>query len=1334
LNTFDFDPGTLSEVLQSKRFLALSRSNVDPATIATWNDTLLREMRLLVPVDLQALVVPADGGEPMLRLPMLLAGDGGVPDSQHGMPAPFADGQPRPAGVHLHWAIPDALLRGRLEQVDDGQANRLSLPPLPDRWVVLRILLSSGGREPVVRGWVLEADRAVAVPLEQWCEGSTASQQATPAGLQVQPGQLTGTVGGAVNWSAVYDAVLNRFAFHDPLDDLATAAPDGVDGDAGAYLVAGWWSQPADDPLDSARSADSLGELLDRLRWRLLADFGDARSAQLQRTSDETLRATLGLTTGSRFEGAATTDAPAKLTAAAAAGAAAARPVSPISAAAAMEQPVVSSSKFIAAGGAVFRTDPWHLRSSLLHGAVYGVPLASLVAPDQRPDGSTLRVALGRHDDDVLAALASLPDTPPEQRRDVERLLAAFTAQTLPEIGSPDGLVATEEHEHDAGFGSLPGGIAGSDRFVSGGREGALTAGRRRQTVIEGGVRKAVETSAARSRLIFAAEKPGFAGLAAGATARAAVGRYELVTASELQVQGLMQDPSLDDQQAAQPREVARPTPPYEFPTDPLVAVQGPARSLRHGGDGRGSADGKLGCRWPTQVISAVQGLLDGGQLLPSLGNGSIPDEVLLLAREVLLHDPYHLRWLTAAAPLPDESLRGAAGLRLQAEAALRFGLEASYDGGTSAFASTAIPQTAGPRAAAAPTTSSPLERRLVADELRRFSLVRGADPDLVGVTAWSQPWVPLWLEWEATLTGPAGASLEGWQLGGIDLDPADGQQPPQPATRTLSGRSLLTTGAATTMRRAVLDYLAAENSRDAAGSGEIDDQTQTALAELADGVANVDVLTAPLDGLRLQLLGLPFDDGLRRAADGGGGLVKPAPEGPPTLLIAGSLQLTRARLVDAFGRLLELPLDTVATTVDTTAGPGALQQRPRLTRPARWLLRLVDAAAGSGDLSAADARVDQVDPSTQVNPVCGFLLPNHLDESLEVHAVDGSPLGELLHDPVAGSVIWEIAAGRAGPADAGPSFGLAPAEQPLGLLAAGLVAADTAARTAGGAGQESPLSALLRAIDTTLWSVDTFAQLGSEHVAGMVGRPIAVVRCQLRLDLLPEDDLDLSNPDRAAERAAAEQALAAVAFPVRVGELTRSDDGVLGFFVDDDYSRYRLVDKAIAELAREAGRNRGQLGLLGQSPTLPPTDPITHPYIAAADSDDTLLLHLGQTVTLTLLLVPTGKVYLTSGIVPRETLQLARDWVAPGLAALAPTLRTGPLLVETDLNDKQQVRLPKVSVYGTNQAFLWRDTPASWRTDAILAATQTALLPDTAAAFRDGWIRAVPEQPGEGQ
>ncbi len=146
---------------------------------------------------------------------------------------------------------------------------------------------------------------------------------------------------------------------------------------------------------------------------------------------------------------------------------------------------------------------------------------------------------------------------------------------------------------------------------------------------------------------------------------------------------------------------------------------------------------------------------------------------------------------------------------------------------------------------------------------------------------------------------------------------------------------------------------------------------------------------------------------------------------------------------------------------------------------------------------------------------------------------------------------------------------------------------------------QESTLSSLLRAIDTTLWTVDTFAALGSEHVAGLVGRPIAVVRAQLRLELRPPSDIDLSNPQRANEWAAAEREAARYAFPVRIGELTRSDDGVLGFYVDDDYSKFRLVDKVIASSATQGGRSRGQLGLFGKQSGVPPKAPFPEGYIS---------------------------------------------------------------------------------------------------------------------------------------
>jgi hypothetical protein len=1334
-----FDPETIRQVTASKRFLAADRAQLEIDEIATWDAYLLREHRLLVPIDVQALYVQPGSTEPMVRLPMLVAMVNGqaAKDVEDGMPDPFDAGTPRPPGVHLHWAMPDALLRGTLDQRADGSANRLALPALPDRWVVLRIILPRAATEAVVTGWVLEADRAIAVPLSSWIEGGTASQAVAPAGLTLKREELTGTVGGAVSWSAVYDAVLNRFAFHDPLTDLAQVAPNGADEDCAAYLVAGWWSDPASDALDRARSNDSLHELLDRLRWRLLYEWGDEQWALQQEKAQFELRKALGLTTAERWSSSRPLNIDGVQQAQAAA-----RPFDPIDTTF-LEQPAfTATSAFATEASRHFVAKPWHLRSSLLHGAIYGVPVAGDPIVDHRPDPSALSVAVGMHDDDLIAAFASAPQANADQRRATERLLSAFTAQKINRLASADGLIELEEFEHASAFASLPSGSAGTDRYlqrVQTGGVGGLDIGKH-QAVSNQSVKVAAQAQHAAPARHARPMAPGDARAAAntisGELFFSSGNKPTLIKATASIINDIARSRVGEVLAPTEARVVDRPAARFTFPNEPMVAIRGASRSLRHGGDGRGSADGKLTCRWPTHVISEISGVIAKDRFVRSLGNGSVPSEVLTLAREAILHDPYHDDWI-ANAVAPSAADRPAIFRRLKAESVLRFGHDGTYDGATVAFHPT-VAKTASARrnqAARAPMRVEPGVRQtqmLVADEMLKFSLYKGVDPDLVGVTTWAQPWIPMWLEWEIKVEGIDPPTLDSWRLGSIDLDQTGAQIEGDSAA--LSGRALLTTGAAATLHDAIADWLKAEDALDAVEAGLVDESTEAALRILDEAVRNLDVVTATLDGLRTQLLGFPVGDGLRRPADGVT-VSNPAPVGPPRSLLAGCVTLTRARLLDVFGRTLEIPLATVATPTRATIEdrPGALAIAARILRPSRWQFRLVDAATPVG-AEGKEARVDQIETSLQVNPVAGFVMPDHLDESLELFDGDGSPIGELLHEAVSGGVMWEIAAGRTGPADAGPLFGLTPAQQPLGLFAAGLVAADAARRKGApllpDTAQESTLSSLLRAIDTTLWTIDTFAALGSEHVAGLVGRPIAVVRAQLRLELRPPDDIDLSDPQRASEWAAAERNAARYAFPVRIGELTRSDDGLLGFFVDDDFSKFRLVDKVIAGTATDGGRSRGQLGLIGGVTNVPQKVPFPPGYIAGTDDADTLLLHIGQTVTLTLFMHPAGKVSLTSGILPRKALALARDWVGSGLAAIAPSLRTGPVLVETDLDTDSQVRLPKVSVFGKDQNFLWRDTPATWRTDAILAATQTALLPETPAEFREGWIRVAPDKP----
>jgi hypothetical protein len=292
------------------------------------------------------------------------------------------------------------------------------------------------------------------------------------------------------------------------------------------------------------------------------------------------------------------------------------------------------------------------------------------------------------------------------------------------------------------------------------------------------------------------------------------------------------------------------------------------------------------------------------------------------------------------------------------------------------------------------------------------------------------------------------------------------------------------------------------------------------------------------------------------------------------------------------------------------------------------------------------------------------------------------------------------------------------------------MVAADSSARDGLPVGEiqpESGLSAFLRAVDSTLWTVDTFAGLGSEHIAGLVGRPLAVVRATLRLDIDADlDELDLSDPARRAAREQAYRDLADRAFAVRIGELTRSDDGLLAFFVDDDYEHVHVVDKVVRDAALASAPWQGHFGSFGETPVVPDVEPIVHPYLVA---EDELLIHPGQVVKLTMLMHPAGKVHLTSGVLPRKSLQLARDWVRPGLSVIAPSARVGPVLIDT-----KQVRLPKISAFGKDQIWTRRDTPSNWKDDPILAATQSALLPDLPHRVEEGYIRiapAVPDSPG---
>jgi hypothetical protein len=119
---------------------------------------------LMVPIRLDALFLKKDRAvvETMADFSQLPYFDGERdinPDvanlSEEILSQPFEDrGLQLQAGVHLHWALPDALTRGYLPRNASGSEDERSIifPYVPNRWLVTR---TDASRR---RQWVVESD------------------------------------------------------------------------------------------------------------------------------------------------------------------------------------------------------------------------------------------------------------------------------------------------------------------------------------------------------------------------------------------------------------------------------------------------------------------------------------------------------------------------------------------------------------------------------------------------------------------------------------------------------------------------------------------------------------------------------------------------------------------------------------------------------------------------------------------------------------------------------------------------------------------------------------------------------------------------------------------------------------------------------------------------------------------------------------------------------------------------------------------------------------------------------------------------------------------------
>jgi hypothetical protein len=1195
-----------------------------PLTVQTWDPTLHRDLRVLVPVHVDALVVRSRSGrwaDCRMRRPgeVGAAGDGS-PRSLDLLPAPFAD-QPeaREPGVYLHWALPDGLADVR----PDG--STAALRALPDRWLVARIG-PGGPAGRAVTAWVLDARAgSLPVPLDFWRAAPPSGKPVTMLGI------------GDAGWAAYYDNVANRFAFFDPSTDL----PSGPL----AYLVCGWYADAAADPL--AVELHSLAEFqahLAGLGWELSqADLARAEAEAKRRTETFTL-AGLPNPHGVRsLEGDVVM----------------AKEVLPLSA---LGKPLAST----------FTIAPTHWpRASLFHGSVVGLswPNAAAGSPEVGgpPDPRDVEVALGATPADALATLVAHATGAP---RDGE-WLTAFALGALDELSQPDGDVRLDDRLHEAAFASRSDGTEKVRRPPSVLPESKPQPPKPGRPDVATGLAAGAEAAGV-VELTKLASESRLTQIAAGETFAAATSR-PLNASWMVEADVAFHQIHLAPERPPIPEstEIELPRPRLFLPAEPVIAIQGGLRSPKHGLAGRllfcrlsGTAVALLSARASAAGARAV---VRGNEVLARpLAHGGIPPECDELLAELGLLDP------GSAGVIADRMARGAGVFT-----------------GPAPLNPPALTRTVATEQTAWWALRNP---DVDAHAVLAHSGFGGTLPSPVAVRPANKPWVPLHLDWEVELRPTPAAA---WSPGEIDFAP-----PAVPAGpgEIFRGRSLLSAGIASALAQSLRKYLAAEEI--VGGSRLANAGRAGALTGLAAQLETLDVLAGPLEHFHLKL---------RRDVEPDAAAVATPPAGFVAVR-AGFLKIRRLRLVDAFGQVVYLagsgPGDgdaasdariSVGTGIDVPGAPGTLALPPRFTAPAKLSFRFRDAGQ-----PAADATGER-------SPVCGWLMPDHLDGALEVFDAEGNAVGQLRHDPDHGAV-WELAPGRPTAVGASPREAIPHPE--VGAMTAALLALGMADAKAG---RVPALLELLRVVDSTRWTIDPFGHVGEEHLALLIGHPIAVVAATIQIEVREP----VAGTDVPVTRV-----------PVRLGALSHWQDGLFGYFAAGDYQRFRCA--AAAAFARPGGAD-GFLGPIGAVPDYAArfaadvsgdagATPVVHPYI---DTSGVLWVVPGIEVPLLLLLEPHAVVYATTGLLPRKQLGVLREWMAPALARMAPTFRFGPVL-----RDPKQIRMPIPADIGAAWTWTHRADVDRWQEEDVVHAGHEALLPPDPAEASEGWLKLAPKEP----
>ncbi|MEW1675433.1 hypothetical protein AB0O47_19610 [Streptomyces noursei] len=511
------------------------------------------------------------------------------------------------------------------------------------------------------------------------------------------------------------------------------------------------------------------------------------------------------------------------------------------------------------------------------------------------------------------------------------------------------------------------------------------------------------------------------------------------------------------------------------------------------------------------------------------------------------------------------------------------------------------------------------------------------------GTDAWEMPWQPLYLLWKATyhpLPFRDGDTAH-WEFVERSRYQWQGTGTPD-TTLTISGRQILTPSAGHAADGALAGYARIRDHLPA----EI-------LKQLRTDIRTTDLLSQTLDGFGAAIAQRKPHSGLQPTGDmadliGNGNYAPPDPGGLPEWgqwpestfqeLRAGQLAFEELSVVDRFGRAINLigeashfrpempPTMRPAHPVSGYDSERLVELGPRLLQPARL------------DFTFLSATGEDTDLTPGANPVCAWLLHNRLDESLVVYTPEGTSIGELrvtLNSDNQLQVSWTALPGS----DIRDFDDL----EEISTHAYRLL------RAIKNRGPDT-FDAFRTTVDDILQTIDPDGP-ADPGLGFFLGRPLALVRTRLTLQLHGPLRPDVSwqhlfgsadGPD------APQPQLPHYPWTMRLGEAQQSDDGLVGYVLDEDFDHFETV-------------------------TTPA--PGSGDYLRTID-DNPMELNFGDhnTAVVTALCDPRAGVHATTDILPTKRVFVPQEFTDRALARMSVHFRTGPLLAATtELRNAQE-------------------------------------------------------------